>query len=125
MAFFSQSRTKKRLTTATTRYKPEFLLASEVTSNYMTQAKAYEAMGQRKVSRHRQPLVKEIIGFTGGLPHFGSDVFDDAYILLSQKGCEPSSESLNRSFSKGRILFVARLASLSAAMNTTSIREDS
>ena len=66
-------------------YKPEFLLASEVTSNYMTQAKAYEAMGQRKSFQTPTAVGEGNYGFTGGLPHFGSDVFDDAYILLSQK----------------------------------------
>jgi len=66
-------------------YKPEFLLASEVTSNYMTQARAYEAMAQRKAFQTPTAVGEGNYGFTGGLPHFGSDVFDDAYILLSQK----------------------------------------
>ena len=66
-------------------YKPEFILASEVTSNYMTQAKAYEAMGARKQFGAPSAVGEGNYGFTGGLPHFGSDVFDDSYILLSQK----------------------------------------
>jgi hypothetical protein len=66
-------------------YKPEFLLASEVTSNYMTQAQAYQALGARKNFSAAAVQGEGNYGFTGGLPHFGSDVWEDAYILLSQK----------------------------------------
>jgi len=66
-------------------YKPEFVLASEVTANYMTQADAYASSQARSGFSASSVVGEGNYGRTANLPTFGSDVFDDQYILLSQK----------------------------------------
>lgn len=66
-------------------YKPDMILASEVTSNYMTQAQAYEAFGNR--DNFKAPVVASEgnYGRTGSLSHWGSDVWDNEFVLLTQR----------------------------------------
>jgi hypothetical protein len=66
-------------------YKPEFILASEVTSNYLTQAEAYGLQNARRGFDAGSVVGEGNYGRTANLPHFGSDVWDDEYILISQK----------------------------------------
>ncbi len=66
-------------------YKPDMILASEVTSNYMTQAQAYEALGNRE--NFKAPVVASEgnYGRTGSLSHWGSDVWENEFVLLTQR----------------------------------------
>jgi hypothetical protein len=66
-------------------YKPDFILASEVTSNYLTQAEAYTPLAKRAGFEAGDVRGEGNYGRTANLPHFGSDVWDDPYILISQR----------------------------------------
>jgi len=66
-------------------YKPDFILTSEVTSNYLTQAEAYTPLAARAGFDAGSVKGEGNYGRTANLPHFGSDVWDDAYILISQR----------------------------------------
>ncbi|MFH0989844.1 MAG: hypothetical protein V1799_07500 [bacterium] len=66
-------------------YKPDFMLASEVTSNYLTQAEAYASSLNRSGMEAGSVKGEGNYGRSANLPHFGSDVWDDSFILISKR----------------------------------------
>lgn len=66
-------------------YKPDMILGSEVSLNYTTQAQAYEAFGNRENFKAPSVNSEGNYGRLGNLASFGSDVWDNEFLLLTQR----------------------------------------